>query len=194
MIDVFNDIKDLLVFDNDDDFFYLQILQRKKENPQLGSNSRVIKNYYINNLENLENRYDEIKELCIKFNARAMLRLNKRSKRKVAFKTMQNMANSMANGEYGFIKKSYDRACGNGHNDKVKKWILDIDAPYTEEWLQIVREAIINIEPLGSKILIELPTKNGIHLITTPFNLQKFKQNFKDIEIHKDNPVNLFIP
>ena len=51
MIDIFNEIKDLLVFENDDDFFYLQILQRKKENPQLGSNSRVIKNYYINNLD-----------------------------------------------------------------------------------------------------------------------------------------------
>ena len=194
MTDIFNEIKDLMVFENEDDFFYLQILQRKKENPQLGSNSRIIKNYYINNLEYLEKRYDEIKELCIKFNARAMLRLNKRSKRKVAFKTMQNMANSMANGEYGFIKKSYDRACGNEHNDKIKKWILDIDEPYTAEYLQEVRDAIIDIEPLGKKILKELPTKNGIHFITTPFNLQKFRLDFRDIEIHKDNPVNLFIP
>ena len=106
MIDVFDNIKDLLTFENDDDFYYLQILQRKKENPHLGSNSRVIKNYYINNLEYLESRYDEIKELCNQFNARAALRLNKRSKRKVAFKTMQNMANSMMNEEYSFIKKS----------------------------------------------------------------------------------------
>lgn len=194
MIDILNEIKDLLIFENKDDFFYLQILQRKKENPQLGSNSRVIKNYYINNFEYLENKYNEIKDLCIKFNARAMLRLNKRSYRKVAFKTMQNIANSMANGEYSFIKKSYDRACGLGHNDKVKKWILDIDNPYTEDYLQEVREAITSVEPLGHKILKELPTKNGIHFITTPFNLQKFKQDFRDIEIHKDNPVNLFIP
>jgi len=194
MIDVFNEIKDFIVFENEDDFFYLQILQRKKENPQLCSNSRVIKNYYINDLEYLEKRYDEIKELCIKFNARAMLRLNKRSKRKVAFKTMQNMANSMANGEYGSIKKSYDKACGNGHNDKIKKWILDIDEPYTTEYLQEIRDAIKDVEPLGEKILKELPTKNGIHFITTPFNLQKFRLDFRDIEIHKDNPVNLFIP
>ena len=194
MVDMFNEIKDLIVFENEDDFYYLQILQRKKENPQVDSNSRVIKNYYIDNLEYLEKRYDEIKELCIKFNARAMLRLNKRSKRKVAFKTMQNMANSMANGEYSFIKKSYDRSCGNGHNDKLKKWILDIDEPYTEDYLQEVRIAIKKIEPFGDKILKELQTKNGIHFITTPFNLQKFKLDFRNIEIHKDNPVNLFIP
>ena len=31
-IDVLNRIKPLLVFESDDDFYYLQILQRKKEN------------------------------------------------------------------------------------------------------------------------------------------------------------------
>lgn len=194
MTDVFDDIKDLLVFNNEDDFYLLQILQRKKENPQLGSNSRVVKNYYINNLEYLEKRYDEIKDLCIHFNARAMLRLNKRSRRKVAFKALQNIANSMASEEYGFIDKAYSKACGNGHNDKLKKWILDIDKPYSEDWLMWVKEDILSIEPHGNKILKELPTKNGIHLITIPFNLQAFSNRFPEIEVHKDNPINLFIP
>ena len=97
MIDVFEKIKHLLVFESKDDFYYLQILQRKKENLEIGSNSRVIKNYYIGSVDYLEKRYDEIKTLCNQFNARAMLRLNKRSYSKVAFKTMQNIANSMAN-------------------------------------------------------------------------------------------------
>ena len=47
-----------LKFDDKDDFYYLQILQRKKENPQLGSNSRVIKNYYIKSTDKLIARYD----------------------------------------------------------------------------------------------------------------------------------------
>ena len=53
MIDCINHIKDLLVFESADDFYFLQILQRKKENPQLGSNSRVIKNYYITSTQYL---------------------------------------------------------------------------------------------------------------------------------------------
>lgn len=195
MIDILNNIKDFIVFEDNDDFYYLQILQRKKENPQLGSNSRVIKNYYINSLEYLEEHYSEIKKLCKLFNARAMLRLNKRSKRKVAFKTMQNIANSMANQEYEFVRRSYDRACGNGHNDKNKKWILDID----EKWDIVILRSFINrlwnnYEPIGNKVYITLPTKNGIHIITKPFNLQKFKQDYPDIDVHKDNPINLFIP
>ena len=194
MIDVYEDVKDLLKFESEYDFYYLQLLQRKKENPELGSNSRVIKNYYINSLEYLEERYDEIKELCIKFNARAMLRLNKRSYYKVAYKAMQNMANCMANGEFEFVKKSYDRACGNGHNDSVKKWIVDIDEKVSETVLKDMEFAIRNIEPFGDKVLKIIPTKNGWHLITTPFNQQRFGEMYENIDIHKDNPINLFIP
>jgi len=195
MIDVLDEIKELLEFDNEDDFYYLQILQRKKENPQIGSNSVAIKSYYINSLKMLENRYDEIKKMCDIFNARAMLRLNKRSFRKVAFKTIQNVANSMANEEYYFVKKSYDRACGNGHNDKNKKWVLDIDnTDINADWLDQLIHRINSMEPDGNKIIAQLPTKNGIHLITKPFNLIKFKTEYPSIDIHKDNPINLYIP
>jgi hypothetical protein len=194
MIDVFEQIKELLVFDSSDDFYYLQILQRKKDNPGIGSNSRAIKNYYIGSIEYLERRYDEIKALCNQFNARAMLRLNKRSYSKVAFKTMQNIANSMANGEYSFIKKSYDRACGNGHSDKTKKWIIDIDGEVNDERLSDMIHFIEGCRPDGNKLVAKLPTKNGIHLITTPFDLQDFKNKYPEIDIHKDNPINLYVP
>lgn len=193
-VDVLDKIKDLLVFESNDDFYYLQILQRKKENPQLGSNSRVIKNYYINSIEYLDDKYDEIKKLCKVFNARAMLRLNKRSYQKIAFKTMVNMANSMSNQEYEFIKNSYTRACGNGHNDKNKKWILDIDEIIHNNYLNNMMSYINDCEPEGNKFIIKLPTKNGIHIITKPFNLQKFRNEYPEIEIHKDNPINLYIP
>lgn len=194
MIDVIEQIKPLLVFNSEDDFYYLQILQRKKENPHLGSNSRVIKNYNIKSVEQLEDFYDEIKQLCQVFNARAMLRLNKRSFEKVAFKTLINISNSMANKEFSFIKKSYSRACGNGHNNKCKKWILDIDNPYNLHWLELMKKFINKEQPEGDKIIAELPTKNGVHLITKPFNLKEFGSVYPAVEVHKDNPVNLYIP
>ena len=194
MVDVFNDIKELLVFDSEDDFYYLQILQRKKENPKLGNNSRVIKNYYIDNIEYLEKRYDEIKALCEQFNARAMLRLNKRSYKKVAFKTLQHIANTMANGDYSFIKKCYTRSCGNGHNDKNKTWIIDIDGKFKNEWLLEIVEFINESDPVGDKVIKKLPTKNGLHLITKPFDSRDFRDKYPEIDIHKDNPINLYIP
>ncbi len=198
MIDNIEIIKPLLEFKSDDDFYYLQILQRKKENPQLGSNSRVIKNYYIKSIEHLELRYQEIKDLCYMFNARASIRLNKRSFEKVAFKTLQNIANSMSNKEYSFINKSYDRACGLGHNDKNKTWIIDIDKdelPY----IDLIIESFQSVEPIGDKLITKIPSKTGLHLITKPFNVLEFNNNLKNhvdicLDIQKDNPTNLYIP
>lgn len=194
MIDNLDKIKPLLMFESEDDFYYLQILQRKKENPQLGSNSRVIRNYYISSTDYLEARYDEIKSLCHQFNARAMLRLNKRSYSKVAFKAMQNISNSMANGEYSFIRKSYDRACGNGHNDKNKTWIVDLDGVFSKDYIDDLEATIYLCQPISNKIVAQLPTKNGIHLITRSFDLQQFRSKYTGIDVHKDNPVNLYIP
>jgi hypothetical protein len=193
MIDNIRLILPFLKFESKDDFYYLQILQSKKENPQLGSNSRVIKNYYITSEEYLLDRYDEIIKLCEVFNARAMIRLNKRSFEKVGFKTMTNLANTMMNKEYQFLKASYDRACGLGHNDPEKKWILDIDT-IDEEFDRKVQLFINNITPDGGKILGNFKSKNGHHLITKPFNLQEFSQKYPEIEVHKDNPTNLYIP
>lgn len=204
MIDNLDKVLPLLKFESDDDFYYLQILQRKKENPQLGSNSRVIKNYYIASEEYLIKHYEEIKKLCEVFNARASIRLNKRSFEKVGFKAMTNLANTMMNKEYSFLKASYDRACGLGHNDKNKTWIVDIDKNEVI-WLEQVLNAIVPCEPLGNKIVIQIPSKSGIHLITKPFNVEQFKKNFEqelkeyqmsyiELEIHKDNPTNLYIP
>jgi hypothetical protein len=198
MIDNLELIKPLLEFKSPDDFYYLQILQRKKENSELGSNSRVIKNYYIKSIEHLELRYQEIKDLCILFNARASIRLNRRSFEKVAFKTLQNIANSMSNREYSFINKSYDRACGLGHNDKNKSWIIDIDKNELP-FVDLIIESFQIVEPIGDKLIIKIPSKTGIHLITKPFNVLEFTNNLKKhvdihLDIQKDNPTNLFIP
>lgn len=198
MIDNLELIKPLLEFKSPDDFYYLQILQRKKENSELGSNSRVIKNYYIKSIEHLELRYQEIKDLCILFNARASIRLNRRSFEKVAFKTLQNIANSMSNKEYSFINKSYDRACGLGHNDKNKSWIIDIDKNELP-FVDLIIESFQIVEPIGDKLIIKIPSKTGIHLITKPFNVLEFTNNLKKhvdihLDIQKDNPTNLFIP
>jgi hypothetical protein len=194
MVDNLEKILPFLKFDSDDDFYYLQILQRKKENPQLGSNSRVIKNYYITSVEQLERRYPEIKEICTLFNARASLRLNRRSFERVGFKALENMANTMQNREYKFLGKSYDRACGLLSNEKEKRWILDLDfVPYVGEHLDI-KDFIHDIEPIGDKVLAFIPSKSGMHVITRPFNLMTFKEEFPHIDVHKDNPTNLFIP
>lgn len=196
MVNNFNRVIDFLQFDDSDDFYYLQVLQRKKENPKLGSNSRVIKNYYITSVEQLNKYKDEIIQLCETFNARASLRLNRRNFRNVAFKAMVNMANSMNNQEYSFIRKSYDRAVGNGHAEPKdsKTWILDIDEDLTEGEYILMSDIIMDANPVGDKVLDYIPSKSGMHVITKPFDLREFRDKYPEIDIHKDNPTNLYIP
>ena len=188
-----------LVFEDRNDFYYLQILQRKKENPQLGSNSRVIKNYYINSADYLINHYDEIKGLCTMFNARACIRLNKRNYEKVSYKEMVNIANSMCNKEFSFIKKSYDRAVGNGHSEHSgsSTWILDFDDAISKEDMSLIESIISNSNPMikgVNKVVAMIPSRAGTHIITQPFDSREFKNQFPSIDIHKDNPTNLYIP
>ena len=61
MIDNFNQISGLLKFDNENEFYFLQIIQRKKDHKEgqiLGSDnsSRLIRAYYIYSVEQL-NKY-----------------------------------------------------------------------------------------------------------------------------------------
>ncbi|HEY4482388.1 MAG TPA: hypothetical protein VI489_06005 [Candidatus Brocadiaceae bacterium] len=140
-------------------------------------------------------RYDEIKKLCRMFNARASLRLNRRSYEKVAFQNLLAVTNTVMNKDYKFIKRTYDRTCGQFNNEDRKIWILDVDNKTLD--VERLKAAVRFCEPNEGeeKHIAVLPTKSGYHLLTYPFNVEQFKRTSRlDIDIHKDNPVNLFIP
>lgn len=192
MVNNFTRIVPLLNFTSEDDFYYLQILQRKKENEDISSNSHVVRNYYIKSIDYLLSHEKEIIDLCNVFNARAMLRLNKRSFEKTAYKCMVNLANTISNREFAFCNKSYDKATGQGHNEKRPYWIIDIDSGGVS--LSMIGFINDSCEPEGAKTITAIPSKTGHHVITYPFNLQTFKEKYPNIEVHKDNPTNLYIP
>jgi len=192
MVDNLELIIPFLKFDSEDDFYHLQIIKRKKEHPELGSNSYVVKTYYISSFDYLENKFPEIKALCEFHNARACINLNRRSFEKMAFHTLKKLSDQIMNKDYRSARKAYESVCGAHSNEPEKKWIVDID---TKEKAVAIRIGtfIHNLEPIGSKDYVVLPTKNGYHLITRPFRLDKFNEVFPEIEIHKDNPTILFV-
>lgn len=77
MTDNFDKIIPLLNWRTSDDFYFLQILQRKKDHKEgikvngANNNSRLIKAYYVKSLESLNFYKPKIIELCKLFNARA---------------------------------------------------------------------------------------------------------------------------
>lgn len=190
MVDNFEKIKGLLKFDSEDDFYHLQIIKRKKENPELGSNSYVVKTYYISSVEYLDKKRDEIINLCQFNNARACINLNPRSFERIAFHTLKKVTDIIMNKDYKSVRKAYESVCGEYANGKNKSWIIDIDVKDLNE-VKIVSDMIEPINPVGDKVISVLETKNGYHIITKPFDVSKVSITH---DIHKNNPTVLYIP
>ena len=193
-------IAELLIFDSEDTCYHLQIIKRKKEHPELGSNSYIVKTYYIQNIEYLEMKMPEIISLCNFHNARAGINLNRRSFEKLAFQMLKKVTDCILNKDYRAVRKSYESVCGQFSSDKDKKWIVDIDIKDLDFCTKLEAE-LIKLEPFGQKVKSIIETKNGYHLITSPFNVQKYNQmliwqsgTIEKPEIHKNNPTILYCP
>lgn len=198
MIDNFDLIAGLLQFKSPEDFYFVQVIQRKKdhkeENKRLGrnNNSRLIKAYYIFSLEQLMEYKEEIKALCVTFNARAGISLNARNSRKVALEMLARLAHCVKTENYE-VQRIYNTCCG-AVVPHDKTWIVDIDSQDEKE-IQTCVDFITKAQPEGDKILARIPSKSGLHLITRRFHTEWFHKNCPiKFEVHKNNPTNLFIP
>lgn len=198
MIDNFEIIKSLLEFPNDDIYYHLQILRRGKDHPEMPAANRVIKSYFICSLESLDYVEDEIKKLCEFFGARAYINLAPKSIKKTTMLQLKYLAQRAYEGDFKKIWKSWNTCAGEIKGEE-SRWVVDID--YSDNYP--IKDKINNIRHLidelmsktvNGRIICEIPTKNGIHLITTPFNLQQFKKEYPDIDVHKNNPTILYIP
>lgn len=186
-------IKSLLDFKSDDDFYFVQVIQRKKDNPGTrGSNNsaRIIKAYYIKSIEQLDKQFEEMVMLANHYNARVGINLNKRSFERLAFHTLKKITDQILNKDYKSVRKAYNSVCGEyGTGDKF--WIIDID---DKEYDSNPLIEFINIQrPIGEKVVCNIPTKSGYHIITKPFDLTNYGMLFTH-DLHKNNPTNLYIP
>lgn len=195
MIDNFKLIKSLLEFSNDDIYYHLQILRRGKDHPELPAANRVIKSYFICSLESLDYVKDEIKKLCEFFGARAYINLTPKSIKKTTMLQLKYLAQRAYEGDFKKIWKSWNTCAGEIKGEKPR-WVVDIDDTTNSIFDKKTKEImnyIHHIEPEDfNRTQAVIPTKSGYHLITTPFNLQQFKEKYPDIDVHKNNPTLLY--
>ena len=191
MIDNFELIKSLLEFPNDDIYYHLQILRRGKDHPELPAANRVIKPYFICSLESLDYIEEEIKKLCEFFGARAYINLASKSIRKTTMLQLKYLAQRVYEGDFKKIWKSWNTCAGEIKGEE-SRWVVDID-DNDVKW-NYVMDDIDTLEPysMNTKYISNIPTKSGWHIITTPFNLQQFKEKYPDIDVHKNNPTLLY--
>lgn len=194
MIDNLNLIKPLLNFDDEDDFYMLYVFKRKKDQSTDKANHqsvRTIRSYCIKSVEQLVERYDEIKLLCEVFKARAYMHIQKQSHKDVSLDMLVMLAERIKCGQHQ-QQGLFDTVVGQMKTHE-KRWVVDIDTKDTET-IWGIRDTINNCRPVGIKIHRSIPTKNGYHLITERFDMQEFKKQHPDIDIQKKNPTLLYYP
>ena len=195
MIDNIEIIKSLLNFEQEGDFYQCMVLKRKKDQPEGERDNhqsvRTIKTYCIESLVHLEKRYDEIKQICEMFKARAYIHVQKQNHKDVSFEMMIELANRIKSGAVN-QKNLFDSVVGQIKTHE-KRWIVDLDTKDENDVVRMTK--VINVtRPEGDKIEAIIPTKNGYHFITKRFDVQMFRNVYPDVDIQKKNPTLLFLP
>ena len=193
---------------NDDWFYQIFILKRKKDDGILNKNSSLIKSYRVSNLEYLNRKLEEeIIPLCDFFKARAMINLNVKSYRKVAFESLKKLAEEISQEHYkaGLDKLITSAGSMSGMvcsasgtiGDKSKKWIIDLDSKDEKYKQEIIR--IINSKDMlrgyndgdNDRIIGIIPSKSGYHLVSNPFDINQFLEILKIESIYEDNHLTI---
>lgn len=196
MIDNLEQIKRLLNFSEPGDFYMLYVLKRKKDQPEGDRDNhqsvRTIKTYCIESVEHLERRYEEVIQLCEMFKARAYIHVQKQNHRDVSLNMMVALAQRIQDGN---LKQQglFDSVVGQVKTQE-KRWIVDIDTKDASVDKEIQMYINTQCLPIGMKIIANIPTKNGVHLITERFDVKTFADKYPDVDIQKKNPTLLYYP
>ena len=203
MIDNIKIIKTLLNFEKEGDFYMLYVFKRKKDQPEGERDNhqsvRTIKTYCVDSIEYLDKRYDEIKQLCEIFNARAYIHVQKQNHSDVSLDMMVSLAERIKNGVKN-QKGLFDSVVGQIKTNE-KRWVIDIDKvsidgfshdKYYIEMREFINE--LQVEAGKEQGMTFIKTRSGFHIITQPFNVMKFKERYPDVDIQKKNPTVLYVP
>jgi hypothetical protein len=203
MIDNIKIIKTLLNFEKEGDFYMLYVFKRKKDQPEGERDNhqsvRTIKTYCVDSIEYLDKRYDEIKQLCEIFNARAYIHVQKQNHSDVSLDMMVSLAERIKNGVKN-QKGLFDSVVGQIKTNE-KRWVIDIDNvsidgfshdKYYNEMREFINE--LQVEAGKEQGMTFIKTRSGFHIITQPFNVMKFKERYPDVDIQKKNPTVLYVP
>ena len=203
-IDNFKQIKSLMRFEESDNLFmHVQILRRGKDHPDLPAANKLIKSWLVRDAESLKKIKDDVIFLCEHYKARAYISCVPKSIAKLNTLIMCKLANNQHTGNIINPWHVFNSACGELQGIE-KGWVVDVDTK-DPDTLNKIKSSISTIwvkahpEDWGKWVdqtwlIATIPTLNGVHLITRPFNLQEFSKQFPEVEIKKNGLTALYVP
>lgn len=188
-------IKPLLIFDSNEYFYQILIMTRNKDigniNTEKSQKHRIIKEYYIESIDYLERKMGEISKLCEFFSARAYINLNRINKSKLGLELLKQTIIKLENNN-NFLN-ILSKSIGSTKTD-IRNWVIDIDSHNLELVKEVKLFINTKLSPIGEKTKLILPTPNGFHIVSSPFNLKDFQSKYGNtIVVQKNNPTILYV-
>lgn len=196
VVDNFDLIKPILHFEpSHKSIILVYLVSRKKDgNTKVNGSNRVrtIKSYYFQSIEYLEEKMGEIRTICSAFNCRAYICIQPKLMKKVLFTlqriTMDGIEGMMSADNKihltGFLDSAVMKTTALA---KYKYWVVDVDQ---EEKDSIIEQIKQRRHGEGEVIKAVLPTVQGWHIITTPFDSRDFE--IENVEIKKSGLTLLY--
>jgi len=186
IIDNFDAIKKHLTFDDMSKYYFIQIVKRSKDNPDMKSYMQVVKSFYVFTEEDYEHYKPIIKKLCKDNNARACIDFNR-----LDIDEVKNKA-----------KEILDKYCSYGHQLNNKKWFRKLQYCFDDASVIVSTskkgneflttdvdekgkvELLSNSEYLKDKVVFTVPTVAGDHIIIKNYKDRKpFFDSFRDVDV-----------
>lgn len=162
-----------------DKYYVIELMRRGKDNPDLPAANYHFKNYYIYSWRDLERYKEEIKNICELLRLRAYCSVNYKLMSQVALDTMAEQARRIAAHDYKKFYAIFESCSGKFVERDNSMWVIDIDGWVSDDDLYDLQNYIDRMDSrYEKKLVFVMPTRNGVHLITRPFNLKQFKDGF----------------
>lgn len=181
-----------------DKYYCIELMRRGKDNPDLPAANYHFRNYYIYSWKDLDKYEKEIKDICTLLRLRAYASVNYKLMTQVALDTLAESARRIAVHDY---KKFYNifESCSGKYVDRGNSmWVIDVDEKL-EEGQELYLTGLINLmeSKYACNVVYTMPTRSGEHIITHPFNLDRFnflldKNIVSNVDIKKNHLTLLY--
>lgn len=180
-------------------FMYVYIVQRAKDLENKVGNRNCNKSYFIRSREHLESLMPEIILLCEHYGARAYIdlavkdfnELQKLMLVKIACSIQQNFILNpeiLLNSTVKELKPKKQHYIVNIDDKSIKQQITDWIYYWFLEKYRKGPNTLMPAEYFAERTIKNIiPTEDGLHLITDPFNIEEFKKVFPNINVYSNS-------
>lgn len=181
-IDLFGGLPNTNEKGNLDKYYVVELIRRGKDNPDIPASNYHFKNYYIYSWKDLYKYKNEIKSICTLLHLRAYGSVNYKLMSQVSLDALAESSRRIALHDYKKFYSIFESCSGKFVQKGNHLWIVDVDN--IKDGTEMLEEFINKMESgYETNIVYKMPTKSGIHLITHPFNIQQFNQEWNyDLE------------